>query len=370
MNVLKPYAFKDEDATPAKQLRHDDSRTAFMRDEGTIKFKMKEHRRMRGKSQVFPSYVSDHFRTRATHTDQVAYIAEMVCYEMGLNAKLAEVIALAHDLGHTPFGHKGEEILDEIMKAKGYEGFDHNNQSYEICRRWGLSEEVLEGLKKHSSPHDPLTKRFLTDGAKPLLEAQVVDLADEIAYTVHDFEDGLLSGILKLEDIQQLHLWKRVNELVQPDKDDVKYIQSCTSAIVRILTQDLKAESEKAIAANNIRSVEDVRNAEEKLIRHSKEILDELAEARDFLMQNFYKHPKVVKFLAMADAILEPLFEHYLKHPEDMNSKNKMKRIEDGEDIVLVVKDFVVGMTDQFAIEQAIKHNIITQQEVHEMSKV
>jgi dGTPase len=289
---------------------------------------------------------------------------------MGLNAKLAEVIALAHDLGHTPFGHKGEEIIDEIMKAKGYEGFDHNNQSYEICKKWGLSEEVLEGLKKHSSPHDPLTKRFITDGKKPLLEAQVVDLADEIAYTVHDFEDGLLSGILKFEDVQNLKLWKRVQELVPPEKDEVKYIQSCTSAVVRILTKDLKTESEKAIEANNIKSVEDVRNAEEKLIRHSAEILEELAEAREFLMDNFYKHPKVIKFLQMADAILEPLFEHYLKNPQDMNSKNKMKRINDGEDIVLVVKDFVVGMTDPFAIEQAIKHNIITQQKADEMSKM
>lgn len=341
-----------------------------MRDEGTIKFKMKEHRRMRGKSQVFPSYINDHFRTRSTHTDQVAYIAEMVCYDMGLNAKLAEVIALAHDLGHTPFGHKGEEILDQIMKSKGFEGFDHNNQSYEICKRWGLSEEVLEGLKKHSSPHDPLTKRFLADGTKPLLEAQVVDLADEIAYTAHDFEDGLLSGILKIEDVKKLKLWKRIQEIVSEEKDEVKYIQSCTSAIVRILTQDLKIESNKAIEENNIQSVEDVRNADEKLIRHSEEILAELAEAREFLMENFYKHPKVVNALKMADAIIEPLFEFYLEHPEAMDSQNKLKQIEDGEDKVLVVKDFVVGMTDQFAIDEAIKHNIITQQEVYEMSKM
>ena len=370
MNVLKPYAFKDEDAHTSKKLRHDDSRTAFMRDEGTIKFKMKEHRRMRGKSQVFPSYINDHFRTRATHTDQVAYIAETVCNEMGLNSKLAEVIALAHDLGHTPFGHKGEDILDAIMVKHGYKGFDHNNQSYYICKKWGLSEEVLEGLKKHASPHDPLTKRFLKDGKKPLLEAQVVDLADEIAYTAHDFEDGLMSGILKLEDVQNLKLWKRVKELVSEDEDEVKYIQSCTSAIVRILTQDLKEESEKAIEENNIKSVEDVRNAEEKLIRHSEEILEELAEAREFLKDNFYKHPKVTNALKMADAILEKLFNHYLENPKDMNSKNKMQRIEVGEDPVLVVKDFVVGMTDQFAIDEAIKHNKITQQEVNEMSKM
>lgn len=370
MNVLKPYAFKNEDAHTTKKLRHDDSRTAFMRDEGTIKFKMKEHQRMRGKSQVFPSYINDHFRTRATHTDQVAYLAETISHEMGLNMKLAEVIALAHDLGHTPFGHKGEVILDEIMQEKGYDGFDHNNQSYEICKRWGLSEEVLEGLKKHSSPHDPLTKRFLNDGKKPLLEAQVVDLADEIAYTAHDLEDGLRSGILKIEDVKKLKIWKRAEGIIEDPKDPIKYIQESVSAIVRILAKDMVKESEKAIETNNIKSVDDVRNSEHKLIRHSEEILGELKEAREFLMENFYKHSKVVNALKMADAIIKPLFEYYIENPKNMNSQNKMKRLEDGEDKILVVKDFVVGMTDQFAIDEAIKHNIITQQKVDEMSQM
>ncbi len=370
MNVLKPYAFRDENSESAKKLKHSDGRTAFMRDEGTIKFKMKEHQRMRGKSQVFPSYLSDHFRTRATHTDQVAYLAEVVCYEMGLNAKLAEVIALGHDLGHPPFGHKGEDIMDEIMIEKGYDGFDHNNQSYEICKRWGLSEEVLEGLKKHSSPHDPLTKRYKNDGKKPLLEAQVVDLVDEIAYTAHDLVDGLRSGILKLEDVKKLKLWKRASEMVNENEDEVMYIQDSVSAIIKILTKDLKEESEKTIEENRIQTVEDVRNAERKLIIQSKETLEDLAETRKFLIDNLYNSPKVVNALKMADAILKPIFEHYLQNPQDMNSKNKQKRIDEGEDLVIVVKDFVVGMTDEFAIKEALKHNIITQQKVDEMSQM
>lgn len=370
MNVLKPYAFRDEDSKSAKKLAPDDERSVFRHDEGVILFKMKEHQRMRGKSQVFPSYLSDHFRTRATHTDHVKYLAGTICEAMGLNYKLAEVIAMGHDLGHTPFGHKGEDILDVIMRNNGHDGFDHNNQSYEICKRWGLSEEVLEGLQKHSSPHDPLTNRYKTDGKKPLLESQVVDLADEIAYTAHDLEDGLRSGILKLDDVKNLKLWQRAEKIVIEPKDEVNYIQDCVSAIIKILTKDLKEESTKTIEANNIKSVEDVRNAQEKLIRHSEEILEELAEARKFLMDNLYHSEEVVGYLKIADEVMEPLFKHYQKNPQDMESRHTQERISEGEDMTIIVRDFVVGMTDEFAIKEALKHNIITQQKVDELSQM
>lgn len=370
MNVLKPYAFRDEDSESAKKLAPDDDRSIFRHDEGVILFKMKEHQRMRGKSQVFPAYLSDHFRTRATHTDQVKYLAGTICESMGLNYKLAEVIAMGHDLGHTPFGHKGEKILDKIMRNKGYEGFDHNIQSYEICKRWGLSEEVLEGLQKHSSPYDPLTNRYKDDGKKPLLESQVVDLADEMAYTAIDLEDGLRAGILKLDDVKELKLWQRASEMVIEPKDEVNYIQDCVSAIIKILSKVLIVESENAIDENSIQSVGDVRNAEEKLIRHGREVIEELKEAQSFLMDNFYHSPEVVGYLKIADLIMKPLFELYLKNPQKMESRNTQERVEAGEDLVIIVKDFVVGMTDEFAIKQSLDHNIITQQKVDEMSQM
>lgn len=371
MQILAGYAFKSKDS----KTKPKDERTVFHHDQDVILYS-EAHDRMQGKSQVFPSYYHDHFRTRSTHTDQVRSIAKGLCKLLRLNHELAEAIAMGHDLGHTPFGHKGEKILDKKLKEKGIaEGFDHNKQSWRICKNLGLSEESLEGYLKHESPHDPISNRYESDAPRPLLEAQVVDLADEIAYTAHDLKDGLKAGILKLDEVKKLKLWQRAHDFAFSDEpepaDEVNYISKVVSSIVHVLMHEVKEASVENIKRNKIETVADVRNAKEKLITHSKEFLDDLKEAREFLVENLYNSAVVVKLLKIADHIIGPLFDFYLENPNEMQ-KHYSERIIEGDERnnLLVVRDYVAGMTDRFAIDQALKHNIITQQEVNEMSQM
>jgi len=353
------YAFKSKDSkTKAK-----DERTVFHHDQDLI-YHSEANDRLQHKSQVFPSYYHDHFRTRKTHTDQVKSIAKGLCLVMRLNHELAMAIAMGHDLGHTPFGHKGEDILDAKLKEHGMkDGFDHNRQSHRICKKLGLSEESLEGMLKHESPWDPNTNRYKNDGPKPLLEAQIVDLADEIAYTSHDLKDGLKAGILKLEDVENLKLWQRAKSLISAQKNHEDYIYKCISAIIKVLIHDVKSASIDNLKRNKTQNVEDVRHAQEKLITHSKKIFGELNEARNYLFENLYKSETVVNLLKIADHVIGPLFDFYLKNPHEMQPNYKSDNPE-------VVRDYVAGMTDRFAIDEALRHNIITQQQVDEMSKV
>lgn len=371
MQVLASYAFKSKDS----KKKPKDERTVFHHDQDLITYS-EANDRMQGKSQVFPSYYHDHFRTRKTHTEQVMSIAKGLCKIMRLNHELAIAIAMGHDLGHTPFGHKGEKILDTKLKEYGLEeGFDHNKQSWRICKALGLSEESLEGYLKHESPHDPNTNRYESEAPKPLLEAQVVDLADEIAYTAHDLKDGLKAGILNLNEVKKLKLWQRAHEFAYEDKpepaDEVNYISQCVSAIVHVLIHDVKDASIANLKRNKIETVEDVRNANEKLITHSKKMLEELKEAREFLQKKLYNSEVVVKLLKIADHIVGPLFDFYYENPKEMKP-HYFQRIIEGDDKnnLKVVRDYVSKMTDGFAIDEALKHNIITQQEVNEMSQV
>jgi dGTPase len=371
MQMLAGYAFKSKDS----KTKPKDERTVFHHDQDLITFS-EANDRMQGKSQVFPSYYHDHFRTRKTHTEQVRSIARSLSLLLRLNPQLAQAIAMGHDLGHTPFGHKGEKILDKILKEKGItEGFDHNKQSWRICKSLGLSEESLEGYLKHESPHDPNTNRYINEGPKPLLEAQVVDLADEIAYTAHDLKDGLKADILKLDEVKKLKIWQRAHEYAfdqEPEPaDEVNYISKVVSAIVHVLISDVKEASVLNLRKNKIETVADVRKAQEKLITFSKAIIEELHEARVFLQEKLYNSSVVVNLLRIADHIIGPLFEFYLENPSEMKKHYSEKIIEgDEKNNLLVVRDYVAGMTDQFAINQALKHNIITQQQVDEMSKV
>jgi dGTPase len=368
---LAGYAFKSKDS----KTKATDARTVFHHDQDII-YHSEANDRLQHKSQVFPSYYHDHFRTRKTHTDQVKSIAKDLCLEMKLNHELAQAIAMGHDLGHTPFGHKGEDILDAKLKEHGLkDGFDHNWQSFRICKKLGLSEESLEGLLKHESPWDPNSNRYKGDGPKPLLEAQIVDLADEIAYTSHDLKDGLKAGILKLEEVEKLKLWQRAKQFISKEyedfEDEVEYISGAVSAMIKVLIQDVKSASVSNLKRNKTQNVEDVRNAEEKLITHSNEILEELNEARNFLYENLYISDTVVSLLKIADHIIGPLFDFYLENPDEMQPHYKKRIVEgDKNNNLKVVRDYVAGMTDRFAIDEALSHNIITQQEVDEMSKV
>jgi len=379
-NSLNDYAIKSKNSASKDDLPPTDRRMRFQRDMDQIR-NSGEFKRLAGKSQVFPVYVNDNFTTRITHTIRVFGGSIGICRSLGLNEDLAGSIALAHDLGHTPFGHKGEEIIDKKLREMGLKGFDHNNQSYEIAVKLGLSKEVQEGTLKHSSKCDPKTKRYKTDDDQPSLEAQVVDMKDEIDYVAHDLEDGLKSGIIHLEDVKKLKLWQKAEKVVEAEEgvveNEVKYIKACVSAMIHVLVNDLVDTSAEMLGP--IKSVDDVKNARDKLIRLSDDMDGALTEAVDYLYKNLYYSPKVKGYLGIADKVMGGLFDRYQQNPDEIDNdevmENRERYIEEQEGDeekvnALLAKDYIATFTDRFAIKMALKHNIITQQEVDEMSQM
>ena len=315
-------------------------------------------RRLDGKTQVFLNGKGDHYRTRLTHTIEVASISRTVARALGLNEDLAEAIALAHDLGHPPFGHAGEETLDRLMKDDG--GFDHNVQSVRVVELLeesypqqhglNLSFEVLEGLRKHDRelPHP--------DGStypSPSLEAQVADVADEIAYYGHDLEDGLASGLLNEEDLSPLELWRESEERALQESEGLirdsgaltrrKFILRC---LINREVEDLVETSRAAINGSGIASVMDVRRHPKRLIGYSPELKSRTAALRHHLYARFYKHPEVKGANEEACSQMETVFASILADPSRLGGRS-LSRLED-EPTPRVVADYVAGMTDRY----------------------
>ncbi|MFQ5901417.1 MAG: deoxyguanosinetriphosphate triphosphohydrolase, partial [Thermodesulfobacteriota bacterium] len=283
-------------------------RTAFQRDRDRI-IHSHAFRRLEYKTQVFVFHEGDHYRTRLTHTIEVAQIARTIARALRINEDLAEAIALAHDLGHPPFGHTGEEVLHEHMKDLG--GFEHNCQSLRIVeqleRRYpnfrglNLTYEVREGIIKHSSEYDHADVSGYEKDKFPSLEAQIVDIADEIAYNNHDIDDGLTSKMITVDMLSDVELWRNNFEKVKAlyPHEDFKVHKSQT--IVRIINQqvtNLIDETLKNIEAYNISCAEDVNNCEVELASFSKEIEKKGRKLKKFLMDHLYRHYRVIR---MAD---------------------------------------------------------------------
>lgn len=333
-------------------------RTAFQRDRDRI-IHSSAFRRLQYKTQVFVNHEGDYYRTRITHTLEVAQIARSIARSMGLNQDLTEAISLAHDLGHTPFGHSGEKVLNEIMKNEG--GFEHNAQSYRVVthledkypnfRGLNLSYEVLEGVDKHRTRYD----RPGGDGNQYTLEAQIVDLADEIAYTSHDIDDGLTSGLLEFEGLSQVSLWKKnvdkVRELhPQLTKDKVKY-QSVRLLINEQVT-DLLNETGRRIEKFAIKSVDDVRRCPEELAGFSPGFRHEFLEMKSYLFQNMYRHSRVTRMEGKSAKVIQELFKIYESNPDILPPNTREKIRSNTEPLQRIICDYIAGMTDRFAIEE------------------
>ena len=357
--LLAPYAQRaSETAGRLHTEREHPFRSCYQRDRDRIVHGT-SFRRLDGKTQVFLSGTGDHYRTRLTHTIEVASISRTVARALGLNEDLAEAIALAHDLGHTPFGHAGEETLDRLMSDHG--GFDHNRQSlrvvelleesYPQLRGLNLSFEVLEGLRKHDRelPHP--------DGStypSPSLEAQVADVADEIAYSGHDLEDGLASGLLSEMDLGSLRLWRMAEERAQEESGGV--LRSCGARtrrkfIIRCLinseVEDLVDNSRKAIRSSGVADAMDVRRHRGRLVAHSPDFRTAVGEQKRHLFARFYKHPEVEGANAKACRQMEIVYASLLADPSRMGDRS-LARLGENEPIHRVVADYVAGMTDQF----------------------
>jgi dGTPase len=333
-------------------------RTAFQRDRDRV-IHSSAFRRLQYKTQVFVNHEGDYYRTRITHTLEVAQIARSIARSLGLNQDLTEAIALAHDLGHTPFGHSGEKVLNEIMKNDG--GFEHNAQSYRIVTHLedrypdfhglNLSYEVLEGVDKHRTRYD----RPGGDGEQYTLEAQIVDLADEIAYTAHDIDDGLTSGLLEFGSLDQVPLWKKNAEKVrernpQLAKDKVKY--QTVRLLIDSMVTDLLEETLRRVGRFEAGTVEEVRRCPEELAALSADFRREFLEMKRYLFQNMYRHHRVTRMEAKAAKVIRELFALYESNPDILPSNTREKIKSKSDPVRRVICDYIAGMTDRYAIEE------------------
>jgi dGTPase len=356
--LLAPYAVKSSKSLGRKYPeKSDDKRLCFQRDKDRI-IHSKAFRRLDEKTQVFVSGSGDHYRTRLTHTIEVAQISRDIARRLNLNEDLCEAIALAHDLGHPPFGHAGEEALNEIMNQNGMH-FEHNEQSKRLVEKLekaypnfdglNLSSEVLEGLIKHKTSYDQSGKVF---EIFPHLEAQVVNIADEIAYTNHDMDDGLRSGILDIRRLRKYMLWKKGEEEVRKKygkiKDDHVLILRVISSVMALMIEDFCVQTMKNISRLRIKSVNDIRKYRGAVGEFSVSMHEMLNDLRKFLFENFYLHPEIQAFTLRGERMIKKLFEYYQKNPAKFPKKSLLKK----SDNIIAIKDYIAGMTDRFLIQE------------------
>ena len=357
--TLASYASKSETSRGRKfpEQKHA-YRTEFQRDRERI-IHSRAFRRLEHKTQVFINPEADHYRTRLTHTIEVSQIARTIARVLNLNEDLTESISLAHDLGHTPFGHAGERELNRIMANHG--GFEHNHQSLRVVDLLeknyadfdglNLTWETREGLIKHSSNIDEKYSEF--EPNKPAsLEAQIIDLADEIAYNNHDLDDGVSSKILLMDDIISLKIWKialKYNANIKSETEKL-FLRKMIRIIINLLVTDLISTTKSNISENRIFLLEDVRSCNKKCVCFSDEVYEASQEFKVFLRNNFYRHSKMVEMSQIAEKCIRELFEIYSTDASKLPPEYKAKHKNNG--IMLTVCDYIAGMTDRYAFDE------------------
>ncbi|ACG78379.1 deoxyguanosinetriphosphate triphosphohydrolase [Phenylobacterium zucineum HLK1] len=352
------------------------TRTPFARDRDRI-IHSTAFRRLKEKTQVFVAHEGDHFRTRLTHSLEVAQIARSVATALGLDADLAETIALAHDLGHPPFGHAGEDELQ--IQMRGFGGFDHNVQTFRVVtkleRRYprfdglNLTWETLEGVIKHNGPvTDKLAKPSWSAIAEfdaeydlrlsgwASAEAQVAALADDIAYNNHDVDDGVAAGLFHLKELLDVPLiGPHVHSALAdyPDCDQQIIRLEAVRRMIGAMVDDVMAETRRRVAEGMVDGPEDVRNLGHAVVAFSRDMAEDLAALRAFLMERMYRHWRVNRTRSQARRILAEMFQLFMSEPDVLPTEWQAKiqgRDEAGR--ARVVCDYIAGMTDRFAIEE------------------
>jgi dGTPase len=361
--ALAPYALRSRDSRGRRVPEPEHPfRMAFQRDRDRI-IHSTAFRRLEYKTQVFVNHEGDYYRTRLTHTIEAAQITRTLARALRLNEDLAESIALAHDLGHTPFGHAGERTLDRLMAPWG--GFEHNAQSLRIVDRLeeryaafhglNLSFEVREGIVKHSGRYDrPQAVEFDPTLAPPL-EAQIVDFTDEIAYNPHDIDDGLKSGMLDPDDLETVSLWAEavaeVRRAAPMAPVQVRHYQA-VRRLIDSMVRDLASAIEERLAGHGIESLAAVRAVMPRLVDFSPEMTVRHRELKTFLYDRLYTHHRVTRMTQKADRILTALFQVYMDEPKQLPPHVLRRAEEDGEPVARAIADYVAGMTDRFALEE------------------
>ena len=372
--MLALYASNPQQSR-GRLFKEDDStyRSCFQRDRDRI-IHSSSFRRLKHKTQVFLENEGDYFRTRLTHTIEVAQVARTIASALGLEVDLAEGISLAHDLGHPPFGHTGEEALDILMMPYG--GFDHNSQSVLIVTslerhyaQWdglNLSWEVLEGMAKHNGPmisgipeviREYSSRHNLELQTFSSGEAQVAAIADDIAYNHHDVLDGIRAGLLSVDDIRTLPIlascFNEVDKLY-PGIDNLRQRHEALRSFFNFLVSDVIIESKKLLGDLSAQSVIDIRNATKPVIQFSPKVRDDLDIIRTFLFKEMYRSPPLLQMRKMATQITNELFTFFLRDQVQLPKKWQadLQNCSSKTNVARVVSDYIAGMTDRFAISE------------------
>jgi dGTPase len=354
-------------------------RTCFQRDRDRV-IHATAFRRLKYKTQVFVYSHGDHYRTRLTHTLEVAQIARTIARALHVNEDLAEVIALSHDLGHPPFAHTGEEALIEAMRNLG--GFEHNDQSLRVVTaledtypRWkglNLTWETLEGIVKHNGPvsykklpHALAELQRQTDlrlNSYASLEAQIAALADDIAYNNHDVQDGLAAGIFTLEALNtQVPLMADITAKIDeayPDLAEPKRHAAIIRELIGMMVVDVLTETQKRLENHDIKTVEDIRNADKAMVAFSDNMFEKVQVLRKFLMNKMYLHHTVNRMRFKAERVIHDLFDVFIERPECLPEDWQFKvkpYAENSNERARIICDYIAGMTDRFALREHAK---------------
>jgi dGTPase len=358
--ALAPYGKRSKDTKGrAHKDKEPDYRTSFQRDRDRV-IHTTAFRRLEYKTQVFINFEGDYFRTRLTHTLEVAQIGRTIARALGANEDLIEVICLAHDLGHAAFGHSGEITLKALLKDHG--GFDHNKQSLRIVTKLekrypdfeglNLTWEVLEGIVKHETEYDISDARGYDPELRGNLEAQIANIADELAYTAHDLDDGLRSGMISPEMLDGLDLWRQLVESVGwsggvlHQLDRTRMIRR----LIGILVTDVVQATDKRIQDSGVNSPLDVQKLDHNLIGYSEPLQAPNRQLKDFLFNNLYRHHRVVRMAVKAERVLTSLFNAYVSEPDMLPIEFRQFFETRGKE--RTIADYLAGMTDRYAIQE------------------
>jgi dGTPase len=369
--VLAPYASRPDDSR-GRLHREPDAveRLPHQRDRDRI-LHSGAFRKLKYKTQVFVYHEGDYYRTRLTHSLEVAQIARSVSRSLGLNEDLAEALALAHDFGHTPFGHAGEDGLDAAMQPYG--GFDHNDQSLRIVTRLeqryadfdglNLTWETLEGIAKHNGPvHGEPTETVKTLNARVDLglatyagaEAQAAAIADDIAYDAHDIDDGLRAGILSFEDLRDIPLVGPVIAEIEGRHgalEEGRMVHEVVRRLINVMVTDLLAETRARLAARRPGSADDVRQAGEPLVGFGETVREDDSALKSFLFSRMYRHYKLNRMASKARRVVTDLFELFMAEPNCLPTQWQVPELlADDRQRARLVADYIAGMTDRYAM--------------------
>lgn len=358
--ALAPYGLRSKDSK-GRAYPEDEPpyRTAFQRDRDRI-LHTTAFRRLEYKTQVFINYEGDYYRTRLTHTLEVTQIGRTVARALGANEDLTEAICLAHDLGHPPFGHSGEVALNRLMKDHG--GFDHNKQSLRIVtkleRRYpdfpglNLTWEVREGIVKHETEYDVSDARDYNPDLRGHLEAQIANAADELAYTAHDLDDGLRSGMITPRMLEGIELWEILCESIGWHNGELEELvrHRLIRRLIGLEATDLVQSTARKLKESGVQSVEELQRLPYNVIGFSEDMARRNRELKDFLYKNLYRHHRVVRMAVKAERIISDLFYAYCNEPAML--PRHVQTLIDERGLERTVCDYIAGMTDRYAVEE------------------